>query len=238
MSTLNLLYQKEYAINDKIKVMIPTVGEILENEDDYYGLVSLLTAMPVDYMVLLDDVGVDFTTINEYELFLMVFGGFKTHDTSLVFGDLDMNAFDLAMNQQNGNVVLYDESNDIVIDRAIHGRIAATLRKIHHLEKNRRRPANKDAKDYMLQRAREKMKRNKYKKDDSELESLIIALVNTEQFKYDFEGAKGLSIYQFNESVKQIINKIDYDNRMHGVYAGTINAKDLSQDDFNWLIHK
>ena len=47
-----------------------------------------------------------------------------------------------------------------------------------------------------------------------------------------------LSIYQFNESVRQIIKKIDYDNKMHGIYAGTVSAKDLSQDDWNWLTHK
>lgn len=47
-----------------------------------------------------------------------------------------------------------------------------------------------------------------------------------------------LSIYQFNESVRQIIKKIDYDNKMYGVYAGTVSAKDLSQDDLNWLTHK
>ena len=63
-------------------------------------------------------------------------------------------------------------------------------------------------------------------------------MVNTKEFKYDFESVRNLTIFQFNDSVQQIINKVDYDNRMIGVYSGTINAKDLSQDDLNWLIHK
>ena len=67
---------------------------------------------------------------------------------------------------------------------------------------------------------------------------MIVALVNTEQFKYDFDGVRDLTIYQFNESARQIIKKIDYDNRMRGVYAGTVDIKDLSQDDLNWLTHK
>lgn len=33
--------------------MIPTVGEVLENEDNYYSMVSMLTAMPIDMMVQL-----------------------------------------------------------------------------------------------------------------------------------------------------------------------------------------
>lgn len=238
MTTLNLLYKKQYAINDSIKIVIPSVGEIIDNEDDYYSIITVLTAMPIDLMVPLDDAGIDYTEINEYELFLLMSAGLKAQDTHLVFGDLDLTKFEISVNQQNGNIVLYDAENDIVIDRAIHARIAGVLRKIHHLEKNRRKPANKEAKEYMLKRAREKMRRNRNRKQESQLEPLIIAMVNAEQYKYDFEGTRELSIYQFNESVRQIIKKVDYDNRMYGIYAGTINAKELSQDDLNWLTHK
>ena len=66
----------------------------------------------------------------------------------------------------------------------------------------------------------------------------IVAMVNTEQFKYDFRGTKDLSIYQFNESVRQVIKKVDYEHKMSGVYAGTIDPKTFSQDELNWLIHK
>lgn len=209
MSTLNLLYQKRYKINDSVSIVIPTVGEIISNEDTYYSLVSILTAMPIDLMVYLDDAGIDFTSINEYELFLLMFSGLKSQDTSLVFGDLDLSKFNIAANEENGTIVLLDKENDIKIDRAVHGQIAGILRKIHHLEKNLRKPANDEAKKFMLKRARDKMRRHKNRKEKSQLESLIVAMVNTEQYKYDFEGTKELSIYQFNESVRQVIKKVD-----------------------------
>ena len=63
-------------------------------------------------------------------------------------------------------------------------------------------------------------------------------MVNTEQYKYDFERTKELSIYQFNESVRQIVQKVDYQNKMYGVYTGNINVNDLNQNDLNWLTHK
>lgn len=238
MATLNLLYKKEYAINQFINVRIPTVGEILDCEDEYYGVVSILTAMPIDMMVQLDDIGVDFTSINEWELFLLLFGTLKERDTSLVFGNLDLKPFQTAINPQNNHVILVNKETGARIDRALHSQIASTLRKIHHLERNNRKPANGEAKEYMLRRAREKMRRQSRRLSDSQLEELIVALVNTEQFHYGFEGTRELSIYQFNESVRQVIKKIDYDNKMHGIYAGTVSAKDLSQDDLNWLTHK
>lgn len=237
--SISLLYKDSYAINDDIKIMIPTVGEILDfGEDQYYGMVSNLTAMPIDMMVELDDLGIDFTTINEYELFILLFSSLKTRDTSLIFGDLDLSGFSPAINEQNGMLVLLDKEHDIMIDRAIQGQIAATLRKLHHLEKNIRKPGNDAAKQFLLERARIKMKRRKNRKTESQLESLIIAMVNTEEFKYNFNEVRDLSIYQFNESVRQVRKKVDFNNVMIGVYAGTVDAKELSQDDLNWLIHK
>lgn len=238
MSTRNLLYKRSYAINDSIKIVIPTVGEIIEHEDDYYNLVSVLTAMPIDMMVQLEDAKIDFTSITDYDLFLLMFPGIRKQDTGLIFGDLDLKKFKHTISEQNGNVVLRDDENNITIDRAIHGQIAGALRIIHHLEKNRRKPANPEAKEFMLKRARDKMRRRRNRIEESRLEPLIIAMVNAEQYKYDFEGTKELSIYQFNESVRQVIKKVDYNNRMYGVYTGTINAKELSQDDLNWLTHK
>lgn len=236
--TRNLLYCKRCPINEHISIEIPTVGDILDHEDSYYGMVSLITATPYDMMVQLDDIGVDFSKINDYELFLLMFGFLKAQDTSMVFGELNLSHFETTINQQNNTIILRDASTGVVIDRAIHGQICATMRKIHHLEKNNKKPANAEAKAYMIQRAREKMKRRNNRVNESQLEELIVALVNTEQFHYGFEGTRELSIYQFNESVHQVIKKIDFDNKMHGIYAGTISAKDMSQDDLNWLTHK
>lgn len=83
MDSLNLLYKHEIRINDFIKIVIPTVGEIIEDEDNYYSTITILTAMPIDLMVYLADAGIDFTQINEYELFLIMSAGLKASDTHL-----------------------------------------------------------------------------------------------------------------------------------------------------------
>ena len=238
MPTQNLLYKNEYTINENIHIQIPTVGEILEQEDSYYSMVAMLTAMPIDMMVQLDDIGIDFTTINEYELFLLLFEGLKQMDTSLVFRDLDLKPFEKVVNMQNEQLMLINRETGVRIDRALQVQIADILRKIHHLEKNTRKPANGEAREYMIKRARKKMQRESKRINDSQLEGLIVALVNTSEFGYGYEEVRHLSIYQFNQSFRQIAHKINYDNRMHGVYSGTVNVKELSQDDLTWLIHK
>ena len=239
MATRNFLYKAEIVINDFISIQVPKVGEILDdNEDTYYNMVQLLTAMPIDMCVALDDVGIDFSKINDYELFLLMFNVFKQCDTKLIFGDFDLSPFELAVKESTGKVVLLDPKTEREIDRTVQVNIAETLRKIHHLEKNNRKPGNEEARKYMIERARKKQNRNRRRKHDSQLEDLIVAMVNTEQYKYDFAGTLELSIYQFNESVRQITHKINYSNLMFGIYSGSVSSKDINQDDLNWLKHK
>lgn len=232
------LYSHSYPVNDSISIIIPTVGQIIDDEPTYYSLITAVTATPYDFMVQLDDIGIDFTKITSFELFLLLFNDLKKTDTSLVFGDLDLKEFEIAINQQNGKVVLINNKKNIVIDSAVHDQICRVIREINHLEKNDRNPANEEAKKYMIERARIKQRRNSRKKYKSQLEDLIVSMVNTEQFKYGYGETLRLTIYQFYASVHQIIKKINYDNTMIGCYAGTVNAKDLSQDQLNWLTSK
>ena len=243
---MGLLYSREIPITDKISVFIPTVGEILfsepKGEESYLSAVSLFTAMPIDMMLQLDDIGIDYESINAFDLFLMMYSGMvasgETIDTRLLLGDLDLSNFELAVNDETGAPALIERDKDIIIDRRVFNQIADALRMINNIEKNRRKAANKETKEYMLERARIKRKRAVHKPFESCLEPLIIAMVNTEQYKYDYEGTLELSIYQFYQSVKQIIHKVEYNNRMIGVYSGTVSSKSLQESDFNWLTHK
>lgn len=238
MSVLNLLYQDSIRVTDKLSISIPTVGEILDNENAYYTLVSMLTAMPIDYMVLLDDMGLDFSVMTEYELFLNLFPYIKNmKESNLIFGELDLSKFQLAKNTDDGSIAYVDTTNDIIIDKRTHALISSTLRKIHNLKKDVRKPANIEAKEYMLEVARRKAKRRATTTEKSQIESLIVALVNSPEFKYDFRTVRDITIYQFNESVRQVIKRVDYGNRMYGIYTGTIKPNDMSKDDLNWLVH-
>lgn len=238
MATRNILYKSEIAINDFVSIRIPTVGEVLEDEDGYYNLVQLLTAMPIDLMVMLDDSGIDYTQITDYDLFILIFSALKQCDTHLVFGDLDLTPFELAIDADTGRAIMLDPATERKFDRALQLNIANTLRKIHHLEKNIKKPGNEEARKYMIERARKKMNRAKRQQSDSQLEDLIISMVSTEQYKYDFAGTRELTIYQFNECVRQIIHKVNYSNIMFGIYSGNVSSKDISQDELNWLKHK
>ena len=100
----NLLRLNEYTINNKISVHVPSVDEVFAFGDQkYYSIVQSLVATPFDLMVELDDIGVDYESLSDYQLFLLMFESIATNesDTSILFGELQLKNFQEAINPKN-----------------------------------------------------------------------------------------------------------------------------------------
>lgn len=234
----SLLNKKKHYITDKIYVRIPTVGEIIKDEQRYYSLVSSFTSVPYQYMVQLDDMGIDYTQISEYELFMMMFVANCNNDLSAIFGNLDTNGYEVYHDQSNNSMVLCkkDNSDEVIINEFIYYQIADILRKINNFEKCKYKPGNEHTRKYLLEKERRKLKRNSKKPYEPYLEKLVIALVNRPEFKYNYEETMNLSLYKFNQSFKQIQTSINFDNTMIGVYAGTVDTSKLKDKScLSWI---
>ena len=231
----SLLKLSSVEILPNLSIRIPTVEEILEDEFSYYGIIHSLTASPFQYMVQLDNMGIDFTTISDYQLFMMLFTVYAKSDLSIIFGDLDTSDF-IVQGKENCEF-LYSTKNKLEINEEVYHDIVNTIRKINLLEKVNYKPGNESARKYLLEKERKKQKRNA--KQEPYLEKLVISLVNTSEFKYDYDSCMDLSIYKFNQSFKQIQHKIAFDNTMIGVYAGTVDTSKLSNKDIlSWIPNK
>lgn len=141
------LYDRKVKINDSIEIYVPTIGEILPQEDEYYFTASLFVMTPPDLMVQLDDMGVDFSKINEWQLFGMLFPMIQQRDVSLLFCNTDLRKLVPGKNKDNGELVFFDPDSNLVIDKLIHYKIAETLRKILFMKKNTRKPGNEEARE-------------------------------------------------------------------------------------------
>lgn len=232
MENRSLLNQSSVQITDQLSLRIPTVGEILENESTYFSLVSIMTSTPFQYMVQLDDLGIDYTKITDYQMFRLLFPLYAQQDTSIIFGNLDLK--DIAIYHDNSTDldVLYSPTSDIKIDELVYFNMAKTMRQVNCIKYERKKPKGENTKKYLLEKERRHLKNlermRKHKEfEQSEFEKLIVALVNNEKFKYNYESIKTLSIYNFYQSFQQIQHEINFNNVMRGVYAGTIDTSKL-----------
>ena len=233
------LYADHVRINDAISIMIPKVGDILDHDEEYFGAVYSIVATPFDMMLPLDRIGIDFTKVNNFDIFLLMFNSLKQQDLSLIFGDFKLDGLQFARNEQTGEPILLNPETGIAIDRAIHSKIAATLRKLLNLPNNDKKAGNAEARDYLLERAKIKERRAKSRaKRTSPLENYIISLVNAAEFKYDYTTVRDLTIYQFYTSLLQIEKRVRYDKTMIGYFAGTVKMDDLKQEDRSWILYE
>ena len=234
---LGLISKRDHKINNYITVHIPTLGEIFDfGQSEYMSIVSSLVATPYEAMVMLDDMGVDFTTVDEWFVFELMFSYFakKYKRIRIIFGNLDLSLFERAINKETGEDILYDFEHGYIIDRLAQEQISSVLREILQFEKHDKIPGNAITKKYLIDRERRRLRRAA-NQEKEQLEDLILALVNTPEYKYNFEQSMELTLYQFNACVKQIQKKISFDHRMSGIYAGTVDASKISKEDLTWI---
>lgn len=238
MTMANFFYTTEHPITKEIIIHVPTVGEILNGygEDEYYALLSYFLATSYDLILELEDMGIDYTTISDFEIFCMRFQDFQTKDTSILFSDLDFTKFNFAVNNETGGTVLWDGGN-IIIDDAVFWKISQFLRRLTHTKRNYETMGNKEAKRYTLEKLRRHRNRQRSKPPStySTMEQSIIALVNTAEFKYDYQSVLDLTLLQFNASLLQVQKKVNCDYMMTGVFMGTVDWKP-SDPRFNWML--
>lgn len=232
MGSNSLLNKQSVEVTDQITLRIPTVGEILDNENAYFSLISIMTSTPFQYMVQLDDLGIDYTEITDYQMFQLFFPVYAQGDISIIFGDLDLKDIGLYHDHTTNLDVLYSPKSDIKIDEFVYYQMARLMRQVNCIKYDRKKPKGEHTKKYLLEKERrhlKNMERMKKRKEfeQSEFEKLIVALVNNVHFKYDYDTIRDLSIYNFYQSFQQIQHEINFNNVMRGVYAGTIDTSKL-----------
>lgn len=232
------VYTREVQITPKITLRIPTVGEIIDfGEERYYSVVTMLSSTSYQMRVLLDDAGVDFTTISDFQLFQNFFLELTNEDVYIVLPGIDPRLFVRGINSENGEEVLVNKQDGIVIDKFVYEQMADVLRKINGFKKEETKSyPDKQTQKWIIERDRLRQERQRKSQDGSMLESMIIALVNCRDFKYNYDDIKNVSIFNLNQSIHQIERYLNYILTMVGIYSGCIDSKQINIDDIKWLV--
>ena len=229
----------DYVINDNIKIHHPTLAEICDfGEQEYYGMATALTCNPSAYKVALYDIGIDFSTLSDFDFFITMSQSLPQEMTRLLLGELDLSKLVPCKNEETDETVLctvVEGEPKVIIDRALYTLLADYLRKIHGFEKKVDKPADEYTKKYLIERERKRLKRQKNRPFKSMLKPLISGMVNQPGFKYDYTTVWDLPITVFNDSVARVQKFLHYAQTMAGAYAGTVDLKQVNKKELNWL---
>lgn len=239
MDKLEILCGEDLQFNNYITIHFPTLKEIKTvGEDLYLNTIYKFCSTPSDYKVLLDDKGINYAELDDYEFFLMIYSSFgepEKEGLQLVLRDFDITQFEIST-RDDGSVIL--ALDDKIFDKAVYVRLVDILRQMNNFVRRADIPGNEHTRLYEIEKERRRMKYRRNKKEESRLFPLIVALVNTPEFKYDYTTVWSLNIFQFYQSVRQIQKNQNYNHIMQGIYAGTLDSKKINMDNIHWLSSK
>lgn len=220
----------------KIKIRMPKVGEIIDfGERNYYHIVYAFAATSSDYKAQLDDEGVDWQKVSDYEMFIRLFVWMRKKDLSILFGDLNLNKFELAVDNRTNEYVFVNEEDGLEINRNVYEVISAYICAMHGLEKTHETASDEPTRLAMIDEARERLNSVMNKPAKMQLRSMVCAMANMPEFKADYFKAMDYPISIFMDCVRQVRKIKHFNYTMQGIYAGTVDAKKVSKESFDWL---
>ena len=231
---LQLYFGDDYVINDYIKITQPLIGEVVDyGEAQYFSMVHTLTAIPSDMKSQLWDLGLDWTEMDDFELFMMLVQTLTPDKTSILFGDLDFSKLKPFKNNQNGDIVLADKETGVIIDKMIYLRIMSYLQKLHNIKPKVEKAANKMTKKILIEEDRQKILTAKDKPFKSYLLPLISAIKVKQGYTKDY--VRNMGLYEFFDDVSRI-QAVDHANHLlNGAYCGMADLRKVPKSEFNWM---
>lgn len=250
-------------INNNIIMKIPTVNQIIDfGEHSYFNAVYTFASVGADLKWQLWDLGIDYTTIEDYDLFINIISRFvsskKTirqdiidnpdnydrkfseeeldemliNPMKLILDDIDFADFEIYKVNDTEQKILYNKDRQITIDRLAYSRMVNVIRAIHGFTRNNQKPANERTKMDLIEDARDEAMMTQNKPEKSILKPLISTL-QVYSGQCGDDRILNMPISMFFENVKRI-NKIqDAKSLMQGAYSGFANLKGIEKERFD-----
>lgn len=230
---LSLYFGDPYVINDYITITLPKIGELVVfGERPYYSMIQTVTAIPSEMKSQLWDMGIDWTQITDFQLFMMLAPTLPKDKTSIIFGDLDFQSLRPFENKENDTVFLGNPETGVIIDELAFGKIHSYLCSAHNLTKKVEKAANEFTKKFMIDEDRQKIQYNQSKPYKSFLRPLISAVKC--RMGYTLDYVKNMGLYEFMDDVSRLQIIVHSDALLQGSYSGMIDTKKIPKKEFDW----
>ena len=239
---------KPIVINDFITIYQHTIGEILDfGEQQFFTTFHTMCSAPWDMPSMLDDMGIFFMDITDWECFVMMRSIFTKEATSILLGDLDISSFQIkprlkenitedTPEDEQFEITLEDDAGHI-IDESIYRLLIAYISEIINFSHKNKKPGNKTTAKILIEDDRRERKRiaEKDKPYESFIYDSVISLVNTEELSYTYETIFDLTLYQFTKSLIQIQGKKSAMALLQGSMSGFCDTCNIPKEDMQWM---
>ena len=252
-NTLRAYFGKPFTIDledraGSVTVYSPTMEDAYINADEnnFMATVNIFTTNTTALRVFLDDLGMDWNEVTDFQLFMLLYKQADPEIVKLLFGDLDLQGFELyqkrGKDDEDTHIVLYNKKQEIEIDEDVYQYIHQYLQSMLGIKPEEELTKDRTLKKWWLDADRRKAKlaEKKKKEDSSTIQPYISACVNHPGFKYKLSEVENMTVAEFWDSVARLQIYESTTALMKGMYSGMISGKDIAQENLNFMreIHK
>lgn len=237
---LKLYLGSDIKIANGITLYQPTIGDIANyNESEYFSVAQTLCATPSSMKVQLDDMGLDYMQVDDFQLFMMLcqLKLLPPDKTKPLLGDLDLTQFKPYQKDgeeaylTNGQVA--ENGELIIINSIIYEILVTYIRKMHGFKKQVDKAGNAITRKVLIDEARKDIERSKDKQYKSFLVPLVSALQGRQGYTRDYVYNMGL--YEFMNQINRVQIIVQADAALQGSYSGFVDTKKLDKTIFDWM---
>lgn len=249
---LQMFFGEPYVIDCEsavgtITVYSPTIGDIVRiGEKRFYQNLNYFIANTTQYRYILWQMGIDWNTISDFQLFVMLYQQADSEVTKLMFGDLDFSKFQPLSkvkdeNDETGELVLWNDEDQIEINADVHNHFSQYLREVfgtHPEEKFTEDPILKQwyiTKDRRAIENAKKLEEAGKGKKAASIKAVISALINHPGFKHKLSELRDVGVAEFYDSVKRLQVYEQSTALMKGMYSGFIDGSKIKSEDYNFM---
>ena len=254
ISLLQLYFGDPYQVSDKIQILQPTIGGILEydrrfGESEFWSMLNVFIGNTTSYRLLLWDMGIDWNEISDFQLFSLLIKTLKAENTEILFGDLDLSLFDAYMKQiPNENesddkeeselkqeMILWNPELDIEITEDIYNNIALYIRTMFNIFPKVEKAKGKTTKKWIIEEDRMNLANTKKEDTTSTFLPLIESCCCHAGFKYKKNELREVGIYEFMRDVQRLQIYESTTALLKGMYSGFIDTKGIDKEEFDFM---
>lgn len=258
-------------ITTSISFKHPTLQEVIDIDKDhlglysenmYYSMVNVFLTDPYDYMVFLDDKGIDYEQVNSFDVFCMLFqdyikriqSSYEIYSEEQILELLQNNIYFTAFKfflgieefyigkDQDGNDVIGYGNKQFLMDSTIYDYITEFIRKINGIPNSEKiYPEDEWAKQILIEDEREKLKKQVRKRENGEqdnnkdrLGNLISSLTWSCNGGITPFNRNQLHMYDLIDGINRTDKLLNYKNTMTGYYSGCIEKKNINFNELHW----
>lgn len=223
-----------YVVNSGITVYQPTVGDVLRfGEREYFHVVQTLTSTSSNMKSFLADRGVDWETVEDFKMFMMMAPSFTSEQTRLVLGDVDLSKFKIKGNPDTGDVSLVNDIDNIIIDQLAYLKIMEYIRGVHGFTRAYDRTKSRFVHEQAIEMEREQMEINARKPYKSFLWPLVSSVKARQG--YTKKHILDMQMYELVHEANRLQIIVQSDALLHGSYSGMMDMKKVNHEMFNWM---